>query len=239
MNRKRLKQAAAMGCVIALMFMNIILASTDERTDWGFATQNEQAREILLSGLSAEALTAQGLTVTLSALTPVFALENSALSDPAPLNEQPLQDQLYHASLLDAGGEPAGYVLLRYNYYTPDSEYIALRIQQDAGFLLYYDEQVRDRFEIVEMKQSKTSLDFTAHRAAISALIAQKYPDGQGVTVCLVNLVDGLGYAYRVSDGSSVYYYLVSQTRTREQYGLNGVVWMDASGLQERLSEPI
>ncbi len=239
LNRKCLKQAAAMGWIIALIIMNIALVSADEQTDWGFATQNEQARDVLLSGLSAEMLAEQGLKVRLSTLAPVFALENSALTRPAPPSELPMQEQLYHASLFDADGQPAGYALLRYNYYTPDSEYIAQRVQQDADFPRYYDEQVRDRFEIVEMKQSGASLDLSTHKRAISDWIAHNGLAGQGVTVRLVNLVDGLGYAYRVGDGSSVYYYLISQTRTREQYGLTDTMWMDASQLQDLLSYPM
>lgn len=239
MNIKRFKQAYAMGVLVIFMFINIVFVSAEEWTDWGFATQNEQAQGVLLSGLSAEALTAQGLTVRLSNLVPVFALENSALTDPAPLSELPLREQLYHASLFDADGQAAGYVLLRYNYYTPDSEYIAQRIQQDAEFPRYYDEQVRDRFEIVEMKLSGSSLDLSTHKGVISDWIVHNGLVGQGVTVRLVNLVDGLGYAYRVSDGSSVYYYLISQTRTREQYGLADTMWMNASHLQDMLSSTI
>ncbi len=239
MSRKRYKRAAAMGMLVIFILINVVSISAEERTDWGFATQNEQARDVPLSGLSAEVLTAQGLTVRLSTLAPVFALTNTALSDPAPLSELPLQEQLYHAGLFDAHGQPAGYALLRYNYYSPDSEYIAQRVQLDAGFLSYFDEQVRDRFEIVEMKQSGSSLDLSAHHSVIGDWIAHNSPDGQRVTVRLVNLVDGLGYAYRVGDGCSVSYYLISQTRTREQYGLGGTVWVDATALQERLSTPM
>lgn len=228
-----------MGMLATFILMNIVAVFADELSDWGFTTRNEEVQEVLLSVISAEELHAQGLDIRLSQLVPVYSIADKELTDIVPPAELPLEDQVYHTSLYDKDGNVAGYALLRYNYYTPDSEYVALRIQQNADFLLRYDEQVRDRFEIVEMKLSADRLQLTPHIEAIRALIAQNGLDHERVTVRLVNLVDGLGYAYRVSDGNAVFYYLISQTRTREQYGLSGSVWMEAGSLQELLSTPI
>lgn len=234
MSKRRFKNAISACLILILMLVNILSLSAQETPDWGFYTKDEQRKTIPLSGLSTAELSANGLTLSLDSLAPVFQLENASIMHAKPLEEGTLDAQIYHATLIDAQGSPCGYALLRYNYYSPDSEFIQTRVEQDTGFMQYYEEQVKDRYEIIEMKQTDVSLDIAAYKDTLQRVMAKSGIDQIDASANLANLVDGLGYAIRISSGQSIYYYLIDQTRTRDELGLTA--WIEASELENALN---
>ncbi len=191
-----------------------------------------------LSGLSRDAL--GGKRILLSTLAPVYDLQNAELTPTVlrGLKEGELKTQTYHAVLTDENGIIAGYVLLRCDYYTKNSEFIQRRANEDSGFLQYFDKEIADRFEIITMKLTTgSSFDYRRNAQGLLSAAAGGNLAAGKTKARLVNLVDGLGYAILLTDGERDYLYLLDDTRPMQEQGLAAKSIISLQALTVTLSQ--